>query len=173
MAIGRKHWLKKVVANCPAHPGIRNWGAIKLVAVIVDADDTEWLTTIGEFSARWKTEGKQVHILRISKLSMNKKKESLREHNTLYSNETNWKGIPVSSEFNEFVSRHYDAVLHLCKTNEGVTEFIPFLLHTDIMVGASERPFECFDLTVKTEGRSNEDVLTDIEHWLKKIQNVA
>ncbi|NVK26653.1 MAG: hypothetical protein HWE14_01350 [Flavobacteriia bacterium] len=173
MIIGRKYWLKQVVSQSQERLGYTGWDDVKTVAVVVPHEDQELASTLDSVIHTWHHVGKQVQVLRVSKLKMSKSKESLREHNTLYSNETNWKGIPDSTEFNEFVNREYDVVLHLCTENDGLLEFIPHMFKTGILVGPSGVDSQAFDLQIQLQGRSWKEVFVEIENWLKKIKNVA
>ncbi|KAB2814480.1 DUF6913 domain-containing protein [Phaeocystidibacter luteus] len=173
MIIGRKYWFKKVKSQAIERLSFRGWEEVRTIAVVVLQEDQELSAVLDKVADAWHHDNKQVQVLRVSRMKMTKSKASLREHNTIYWNETNWKGIPNSSEFNEFVNRQYDVVLHLCKQNDGLLEFLPYLFKTGILVGPSNVDMDAFDLQIQLENRTWKEVFQEIENWLKKIKNVA
>ena len=173
MILGRKYWLKKAKANANKRLSFNGWDNVRTIAVVVPHEDQDLNIALNSVTDAWHHDHKQIQVLRVSKMKMTKSKASLREHNTLYWNETNWKGQPESSEFNEFVNREYDVVLHLCKENDGLLEFLPYLFKTGILVGPSDVEVDAFDLQIQLENRTWGEVFVEIENWLKKIKNVA
>lgn len=174
MKIARKYWLKKLKANSTAHDGFTSWDDVKSIGIVMPNREHGDVSVVREFMKTMNSVGVETHMLLLSELKMTKKKEESREESTLYSNESNWKGIPASEELNRFIGRKYDVVLHLCKTAEGNAEYLPYQLNTSLLVGHWKYPDQgIVDIGIEMEGRSMKSILDDAVNWLKKIKNVA
>ncbi len=173
MIVGRKYWLKKVRNSAPERLPFHGWEKAKVIAILIASEDERRLDEVKEVLKRWEHEGKHIHIYRFSTERMSKKRESLRIHNTLYKNETNWKGIPNSADFNGFINREYDVVLHLCKMEGGIYDFLPHMVQTAVYVGPQDAEHSHFDLQLKLGNRKWNELLEEMEEWLNKIRNVA
>lgn len=174
MKIARKYWLKKLKANSTPHVGFTSWEHVESVGIVMPNRE-EWdVTDVRQFIKTMDSGGVETHLLLLSDSKMTKKKEEAREKSTLYSNESNWKGIPTSEELNRFIGRKYDVVLHLCKTAEGHAEYLPYQLNTSLLVGHWKYPDQgIVDIGIEMDGRSMKSILDDAVNWLKKIKNVA
>lgn len=173
MKIGRNHWLKKTQSTWRPKKGFESWEKARVIGVILPCVSVVDQEIIDAHLARWKADGKQIRIMRISEMKMSKKKESLREIHTLYANETTWKGIPDSPDFNEFVSQRFDLVLQLCTDSKGVIEFVPYMLNAGLLVGPRVLDSDPYDVQVGIVGKPWNEVFIEIENWLKKIRYVA
>lgn len=173
MIIGRKHWLNSLKKNWKPVRNYTGWERSKTVGLIVPYVNADDYKVVQAQVDKWHHEGKQVYVLRLSELKMNKKRESIREHNVLYANETNWKGIPESPDFNDFSSQKFDVVLQLCTQEFKALDFVPYLVHTGLLVGPVVLDSEPYDVQIQVKGRSWKEVFSEVENWLKKINYVA
>ncbi|NVK03319.1 MAG: hypothetical protein HWD92_00790 [Flavobacteriia bacterium] len=174
MKIARKYWLKKLKANSTPHVGFTSWEDVKSVGIVMPNRERGDVNDVHQFVKTMDSLGVETHLLLLAESKMTKKKEETREKYALYSNESNWKGIPTSEELNRFKSRKYDVVLHLCKTVEGHAEYLPYQLTTKLLVGHWKYPDQSIvDIGIEMEGRSMKSILDDAVNWLKKIKNVA
>lgn len=173
MIAGRKYWLKKIRAQWKPERSFPGWEKTRLIGLILPYMSAEEFEPIERWIDKQHHDARQIHILRLSPLRMTKKKESLREHNVLYVNETNWKGIPESTDFNGFISRKYDLVLQLCTADLKHLEVIPYQIRTGLLIGPIKEENEAYDVRFRIDGQPWTDVLEEIENWLKKIQYVS
>ncbi len=173
MILGRKYWLKRLKSNVKARKSFDGWSSVKVIAIIIPAGDGIEGSDLETSIRKWEHQGKHIHVFRVSEERMTKKRESLREHNTHYQNETTWKGIPDSPDFNELIRREYDVVLHLCESEEGTWAYLPYMIETAMYVGPQGIKDAPFDLQMIISNRNWNELLDEIEEWLKKIKNVA
>lgn len=173
MIIGRSYWLKKLKSGFTSNTSFSGWDSAKRIGIVLPEMTPEQFKPIKTVMEEWKSEGKRVSVLKLSQLRMNKKRESIRERDVLYANETTWKGIPESPDFNEFIHTEYDAVLQFCIGSGGVLDFVPYMVKAGIVVGPSSSEGEPYNLQITVDGRSWTDVLQESEHWLKKINYVS
>lgn len=173
MIIGRKFWLKRLIAGFKHEIAYQSWDSVKRIGLLMPSISPEDTSGIAQLLDKWKAEGKEVQVLELTTERMNKKKEEHRRHGVLYANERNWKGLPDSPEFHAFSKGKFDVVLQLCSSNEGMWRYFPYVLESGMLVGPNEHPSIDFDLNVQIENRPMIEVLTDIESWLKKIKHVA
>lgn len=173
MKVARKYWLKRLKSNHKERSGYTSWEDVKSLGIVVRDDNSQALSDVHSFMESLKSVGVETQLLILSREKMTKKKEEARRKSVLYANESNWKGIPSSDEFNAFIQQKYDVVLHLCKTVDGFAEYLPYMFETKLLVGSIHYEDDAIDLRLDIEKRSTKTVLEDAVNWLKKIRNVA
>lgn len=173
MIFGKKYWFKKTVDAWKPSREFAGWDKATKIGIVIPQLSGADQSVIDKIVDEWRHNGRHTHILKISEQKMSKKKESIREHNTLYANESSWKGIPSSPDFNEFISHRYDLVLQLCTESKGLIPLIPYMINAGLVVGPTSADAHPYDLQVVVEDRSWKDVFNEIENWLKKIKYVA